>query len=228
MLSAVKTAERIRARELRAEGWSIKDIQRELGVSRSSVSIWVRDVQLGAEERARLIAKARLGPIVAAERKAAAARDLRREFQDSGRCLARQRDASYASGCMLYWAEGSKERNSVKLVNSDPDLLCMFAAFLRMHFDVDDAAMRIRCNLFADHLERQRDIEDYWLARLRLPRSCLGRSAVNVYSKYSRKKRQNRLPFGTCELAVHSTEIVQTIYGSIQEYGGFDRPEWLD
>ena len=25
-----------------------------------------------------------------------------------------------------------------------------------------------------------------------------------------------------------STEIAQTIYGSIQELAGFDRPEWLD
>jgi hypothetical protein len=33
---------------------------------------------------------------------------------------------------------------------------------------------------------------------------------------------------GTCRLAVHNTRIVQTIYGSIQEYGGFERPAWLD
>lgn len=26
---------------------------------------------------------------------------------------------------------------------------------------------------------------------------------------------------------IHSTAIVQSIYGSIQEYGGFERPEWL-
>jgi hypothetical protein len=25
-----------------------------------------------------------------------------------------------------------------------------------------------------------------------------------------------------------STEIVQAIYGSIQEFAGFDRPEWVD
>jgi hypothetical protein len=36
------------------------------------------------------------------------------------------------------------------------------------------------------------------------------------------------LPYGTCALIVHSTRIAQTIYGSIQEYGGFERPEWLD
>ena len=50
---------------------------------------------------------------------------------------------------------------------------------------------------------------------------------VNVYSKYSQKKRQNRLPYGTCRVSVCRTRIVQHIYGAIQEYGGFDRPEWL-
>jgi hypothetical protein len=33
---------------------------------------------------------------------------------------------------------------------------------------------------------------------------------------------------GTARLAVHSTFIVQSIYGAIQEYAGIDRPEWLD
>jgi hypothetical protein len=50
---------------------------------------------------------------------------------------------------------------------------------------------------------------------------------VNVYSKYSQKKRQGRLPYGTVRVCVHSTEIVQQIFGAIQEYGGFERPEWL-
>jgi hypothetical protein len=57
---------------------------------------------------------------------------------------------------------------------------------------------------------------------------CLRKSIVNVYSKYSKKKRIGRLPYGTSALSLHSTRIVQIIYGSIQEYGGFDRPEWLD
>ncbi len=49
-----------------------------------------------------------------------------------------------------------------------------------------------------------------------------------MYSKYSQKKRANKLPYGTCALVVDSTQLVQTIYGSIQELGGFDRPGWLD
>jgi len=27
---------------------------------------------------------------------------------------------------------------------------------------------------------------------------------------------------------VYRTEIVQAIYGSIQEFAGFERPEWID
>lgn len=112
--------------------------------------------------------------------------------------------------------------------NSDSDLLRLFADFLRVHFDVPDESMRVHCHLFADHTERQHEIEGHWLDALALPRTCLRKTIVNTYSKYSRKKRTNKLPYGTCKLSVHSTQIVQTIFGSIQEYGGFDRPEWLD
>jgi transcriptional regulator with XRE-family HTH domain len=228
MLSAVKTEERKRARALRAQGWSVKEIERELGVSRGSVSLWVRDVPLGPEQRKRLVERIRRGPMVAAERKAAAARAVRQTYQVEGRRFARRRGEMYAAGCMLYWAEGAKARNYVKLANSDPELVVFFAAFLREHFGIAPEMMTIRCNLFADHIDQQRAIENYWLERLRVPQSRLRKSAVNVYSKYSQKKRKNRLPYGTCELSVYSTRIVQTIYGSIQELGGFDRPEWLD
>lgn len=134
----------------------------------------------------------------------------------------------HAAGCMLYWAEGGKHRNTVKLSNADPEVLRFFASFLRRFFPVPDSKFRVWCNLFEDHLKRQLEIEQFWLDVVDLPRSCLTKSTVNVYSKYSQRKRQNMLPYGTCRLSIHSTAIVQHIYGAIQEYGGFDRPEWLD
>src|SRR5688500_13392185 len=39
-----KLAERNRARDLRAEGYKLFEIAEQLGVSKSSVSLWVRDV----------------------------------------------------------------------------------------------------------------------------------------------------------------------------------------
>jgi len=69
---------------------------------------------------------------------------------------------------MLFWAEGSRTVNSVKVTNSDPALLRLFAQFLRHYFDVPDEKFRVWCNLFADHAERQRAIEQFWLDELDL------------------------------------------------------------
>jgi hypothetical protein len=128
---------------------------------------------------------------------------------------------------MLYWAEGSKMRNTVQFVNSDPAMVCYFVRFMRSQYGVPDDGFRLDCNLFADHTVRQREIEQFWLDTLGLPATCLRKSTVNVYSKYSQKKRKNRLPYGTVRVCVHRTEVVQSIYGAIQEYAGFERQEWL-
>jgi hypothetical protein len=218
------------ARTLRSEGFSMRDIQRLVGVSRSSVSLWVRDIELTDEQQAVLRARnaaydrQRLGNKIWA----AMCRDRRIAWQRQGRVMARAGDPVFAAGCMLYWAEGSKTRNVARMTNADPDVLRFFVTFLRRYFGVPDEAFAVTCNLFADHLSRQREVEQFWLETLGLPEACLKKSVVNRYSKYSQKKRQNLLPWGTTRLSVCRTQIVQTIFGAIQELGGFDRPEWLD
>ena len=72
------------------------------------------------------------------------------------------------------------------------------------------------------------EIQDWWLARLALPATCLRRAVVNRPSSASKRLKGNVLPYGTARVAVHSTFIVQSIYGAIQEYAGIERPEWLD
>jgi transcriptional regulator with XRE-family HTH domain len=55
MFSEMKTQERLEARRLRREeGRSVKEIERLLGVSRSTASLWVRDIPLTVAQRASL------------------------------------------------------------------------------------------------------------------------------------------------------------------------------
>jgi hypothetical protein len=81
---------------------------------------------------------------------------------------------------MLFWAEGSRNRNAVMFTNSDPQIIRFFAGFLRRFYEVPDDRFAVTCNLFADHAPEQREIENFWLDTLALPRSCLRRSTVNV------------------------------------------------
>ena len=150
-----------------------------------------------------------------------------REAQNAGRAAARRGDLLHAAGCMLYWAEGSRNRHAIEFVNSDPAMVVFFLGFLRTCFGVPDLKVRVTCNLFADHAGRQYEIEEFWLDLLGLPGACLRKSMVNRYSKHSKKKRRNKLPYGTCRLNVHDTKLVHKIRGAIQEYGGFEREEWL-
>ena len=87
--------------------------------------------------------------------------------------MARRSGAEFAAGCMLYWAEGSKTRNVAQLSNSDPQVVRFFVNFLRRFFDVQDEQFRVTCNLFADHLGEQEQIESFWLSVLSLPPQCL-------------------------------------------------------
>ena len=207
----------------------MREIAAAVGVSRSTASLWVRDVPLSPAQRSALHSRnpAYNAQLNGSKANAVLARARRAKWQEDGRRRARQRDPDYVAGCALFWAEGDKSRNQLRLSNADPELIRLFVRFLREHFAVEDGQLRVQCNLFADHADRQRQIEDFWLEVVGVSRSCLLTSAVNVYSRHSKRKRTNMLPYGTCRVSICSTEIVQTVYGSIQELGGFERPEWL-
>src|SRR6266699_2005635 len=123
MFSEMKTDEREQARRMRyEEGSSIKEIARLLRVSTSSVSHWVCDIELTGAQHAALQARNGLHERqrLAHAAMAAKARARRAAAQQEGRRRARSLGDRYASGCMLYWAEGSRHRNRVVFTNSDP------------------------------------------------------------------------------------------------------------
>src|SRR5437879_1769492 len=131
----MKTEAQARARELRRKGLAMKEIARRVGCALSSVSHWTRDIELTEEQCARLRSRnpSINGQIVAVAN-ANRARARRRLFQLHGRQMAKGLQLAHIAGCMLYWAEGSKSRNSVQFVNSDPEMVRFFVRFLRTSF----------------------------------------------------------------------------------------------
>jgi hypothetical protein len=225
---AMKEQQATRARELRKElGWSIKQIAAELDVAVSSVSIWVRHVELTPTQTSALHDRIGEGRVRGNARTTARARARRSAYQAEGRVMARQADPLHMMGCMLYWAEGSRSRNAVSIANSDPAMLALFVRFLRHSFQCRDEELTFRCNCFLNNGLSLEDIESWWLTRLGLPRESLRQATVN-HPSTAGGARKRTLPYGTGYLRVHSTEISQSIHGAIQEYAGIDRPEWLD
>jgi hypothetical protein len=209
---------------------ALRAIAEQLGVSKSSVSLWVRGIELTAEQNATLLAQnpVRNGQLLGMRVYSDRCRQQRLAAQEHGRELARSRDPEFLAGCMLYWAEGSKTRNAAQLVNADPDLVETFLRFLRSCYAVPDQRVAFSVNCFLGNGLSVDDIQVWWLERLGLPASCLRKAVVNRPSSASKGRKGHVLPYGTARITVHSTFIVQSIYGAIQEYAGIDRPEWLD
>jgi hypothetical protein len=129
---------------------------------------------------------------------------------------------------MLYWAEGAKTRNVVKLVNSDRHMVAFFRRFLVDALGIDPMRLRMSINVYTNNGLTIEQIERSWLDLLELPRTCLRKHTLNHMPTSSSGRARGRLPYGVCSLYLNSTEAVQHIYGAIQEYAGFSEPAWLD
>ncbi len=129
---------------------------------------------------------------------------------------------------MLYWAEGTKNRNTAQLVNSDIHLVRFFVRFVRQCFGLAPKDFTLSLNVYLGNGMTIEAIEKYWLSQLGLPSSCLRKHQLNHTPTSSSGARRASCPTAYARFASRSTWLIQHIYGAIQEYAGFDEPAWLD
>jgi len=224
-----KQEEREEARRLRRQGMSIIVIAKLLKVAKSSVSDWCRDISLteDQEEALRYSNERYEAQAKGAKANVEIHREKRRLYQEEGRQKAREGDALHLAGCMLYWAEGAKDRSRVVLVNSDADMLKTFMQFLRESLNVPENKLKFAITCYLNNGLSQLEIEQYWQNLLQLPQEQMFKTAINNTPKSSQQKGR-KLLYGMCAINVNSVRYAQHIFGAIQEYIGIDKPEWLD
>ncbi|WP_037888245.1 hypothetical protein [Streptomyces viridochromogenes] len=139
---------RAKARELRLQGWTYDQIEAELGCSRSSISLWVRDLPRPAprytpEEQRALMQEG------LARRRAAENAARKKTKLGANREIGELTDRElFMAGVALYWAEGSKSkpydrRERAIFVNSDPGVIQTYLAWLEL-LDVNRERLSFR------------------------------------------------------------------------------------
>jgi transposase len=129
---------RMKARELRANGCTYDEIAAELGVSKGSVSLWVRDMprrgRLSYEEFRKRNAEG-VARYWAAERPVREARLQTISDGAAAQIGGLSNREILIAGAVAYWCEGSKNKphrrnEEISFVNSDPQLINFFLQFL--------------------------------------------------------------------------------------------------
>jgi len=139
-----KLTEQRQARQLRRAGLPLAEIAAALGVSKSSVSLWVRDVEF-AGPVVRPARGRRRDPNALQRRKQG---EIERLLEEGRARVGRLSEREFlVAGVALYAGEGAKKDGSVLFANSDPRMVAFFCSWLRHFFPVDESRLRVRLYL---------------------------------------------------------------------------------
>jgi transcriptional regulator with XRE-family HTH domain len=150
---------RAKARELRDKGMDYEEIAGALGVSKSSVSLWVRDMPTPARLS---YAECRKRSADGARRYWATERHARETQRAATRTAAAAQIGDLTArellvaGTIAYWCEGTKSKphrrsDRVVFINSDPLLIQFFLRFLKaVNVPIEDLTFRVYIHESAD------------------------------------------------------------------------------
>ncbi len=205
------------ARRLRAEGKSIKEIERLIGVRRSSISVWVRDIVLTAEQKKRLAARTLALDVLERRRQTRLANGYKARYPFLLRGVADIEALEHIDvlmlGLGLYWGEGSKTtRGTIELSNTDPRIIQIHVLFLTQVCGFPKNRLRGHVGVHA-HLSSHA-AEKYWARISGIPVSQFYRTSIQK-SRAGNGER-DALPYGTFSVSVHNTEMRIKLEGWIQ------------
>lgn len=214
----MKIVEKQKAIALRSEGRSIKDISRLVGVSKASVSVWVRDVVLDKKQLNVLKKKGFSSEVI--ERRRHKRIENEKAKRDAIAILAEkeiknisQRDLRIIGLC-LYWGEGGKtHKGAARISNSDSAVIKVMMRFFREICMVEEKKFRGHIHIHS-HLDIEKS-EKYWSRISGIPRTQF----FKTYAKPSvaSMNKKDSLPYGTFDIYVCNTKLFLQIIAQIEK-----------
>jgi transposase len=210
---------REKARDLRSRGHTYVEIAAELGVSKSSVSLWARDLP-------------RVGRISYEETRKRKAAGVSRYWQAEGlrREARRQavKDAAAAeigplnereiliAGAIAYWCEGCKSKphrpsEQIAFINSDPQLISFFMRFLEA---AGVTRERLICRVNIHETADVAAAQQFWQELTELPDTQFRRPTLKRHNPRTVRKNTGSNYHGCLVIKVRrSAELYRQIEG---------------
>lgn len=201
--------------ELRKQGKSYSDILKIVKVSKSSISLWLRDVPLTEKQKSKL--NDRRKRAVETYRETMKNKRNKRLFnyyiEQKNKLVPLTEREIYIAGLFLYLGEGNKvSRNSIVITNTDPSVIKFSLYFLLKSLKISKEKIRVQLHLYSD-MSIEEEI-DYWVNELRVKKA-------NFAKPYIKKSLRTDIDqkgwgHGTCSLVVHNTHLKENILMAIR------------
>jgi len=202
-----------KAIKLRRKGFSYGDISKELGLSKSTLSSWLKTIALEPEHKKKLYTKQIINLSKGSQsQKERRKREVEAIFDDAENEIELPLSVNTyrLMGAALYWAEGSKGKRA-QITNSDPRLILFMVGWIEKFFSIKPKILKARLNIYSQQNEKQ--IIKFWSELLNIPIVNFGKSYVKPKNKGYKKKN---LYYGTIRIEVpKSADICCRINGWI-------------
>ncbi len=189
-----------KARFMREKGKSYNDIKKELCLSKSTISLWCRDVKLTSQQKAALLHSSKR---MIAQQLGARANHEKREKEIAFVRNTAKREivnlttgAFKVAGAMLYWAEGTKTQ-SAAVSNSDPRIIKFMVRWFDKFFQVTPEQFTAHLHIHYGNDENK--IKKFWSTLTGIPLKNFGKSFIKPRGT---GHRTNILPNGIIKIRV--------------------------
>ena len=206
----MKTKLRLKAVALREKGYSINELKGILNVSKSTISLWVRNVELSKVAKEKLESKYTKAQLLSQK----AIQEKTKNKNEVANLFARgvlqkskvTQEIKILICAMIWWCEGNKgTRNAVVFTNSDSDLVKSFLSFFRDSFQLDETKFRVLMHLHSYHNENNQ--KKFWSKVTNIPQLQFNRS----YLKSSNGKYKKENYQGCIKVAYNDVSIARKL-----------------
>lgn len=210
--------------QLRKQGNSYLQIQQAIQVSKSTLSLWLRDVEISSSLKEKIFQRGRKKSIEALikrnKEQTVKAREKSQEIRSkfSKEITQIHEKELFFLGLALYLGEGYKRGadgakwKCVDIANSDPDVIVIMMRFFRECCLVKEKDFRIFLSLH-DKAQEKESIE-YWIQKTKLKKENFIKTSF-VQSSSSKFKYPKRLTHGTIHIRIYNTDLFHRIIGWI-------------
>lgn len=209
MFNMARFADREQALALRLNGNSYSQIKAALGVSKGTLSYWLRDYPL-SENRIRELrdhSAQRIERYRMTIRKKKEIRYARIMEEQKARIFPLTDRDLFIAGFFIYWGEGSKQENyRIAISNTDPSMLRFFMQWLLKFCKIKPVQIKIALQIYSD-MDEEEEVQ-YWMNELGLQRSNFKKSYIKQ-STSTRINHKGSFGHGTCKMIVYGRDIFE-------------------
>ncbi len=206
---------------LRKKGFSYSEIKKLVSVSKSSLSLWLREIKLLPSQLKRLRSKGnvarRLGSYTLRNIRIKRTEEIiSNSISEIGELTDRE---LWLVGTALYWAEGTKQKvhdpsKRVIFSNSDPLMIRLYLKWLKKILNIDTDDILFEIYIHETHQKTVEKLSEYWSKRTGFPVGKFGKVYFKKNKVHSIRKNRGLEYSGVLRISVRrSTDLNRKIAG---------------